>query len=476
MVKNKSTKKSESYHANNFLSLIRQEKKAWIFQKFKINFTDPEFINKNRKYLAILVIIDFKSKQILDYLKTGTVFNAGHVTRKIKKMIENQKIQPEKSIDHRLIIHTATERPFTTKTWLDLKQSEDCKDLFVYSMGKDPLPELDPLFIEIEKIKKKNLPSQLINFVNTKDFTKKSDKVINKLLNDVSKNYKEKQKENEVLEHSVPEIEIKKNIQLNLKAKNALNAGEEKNDQSKTEKNEVNSGEEKNDDSEIEIYKNEFNSIYSKIKSIRPQSENFLDENFVLDRYEERTIEVLHQLATLAHVQFQVLDGQLKKMQNGLDRIEKRLERKKKKQKTLHLRDPVGISIFEKFFNYESFSVNTLTRVSEAQFRIATVIAYATGCRINEIRECTYDDLKDATKNFKLKIIQPKVSEPRDCFIAESMVEFLRKIEPDIKFLLCSKLVHVRIKFTFYKKEWLRVRTPCVLFFFFLFTLNLLKI
>jgi hypothetical protein len=61
------------------------------------------------------------------------------------------------------------------------------------------------------------------------------------------------------------------------------------------------------------------------------------------------------------------------------------------------------------------------------------IFADATDCRLNKLPEYTYH-VKNTTKNFKLKIIQPKVNQARDFILANTIIEFFQKIEPDFKF------------------------------------------
>ncbi len=73
--------------------------------------------------------------------------------------------------------------------------------------------------------------------------------------------------------------------------------------------------------------------------------------------------------------------------------------------------------------------------MSFTQFRIALIILYITGARVNEIKDLTYDDLIAIPKTKRVVLLQKKQRTHRIIPITSKQLDFIKYIEKDIKIL-----------------------------------------
>nr|QWE36189.1 hypothetical protein [Oedogonium capilliforme]QWE36192.1 hypothetical protein [Oedogonium capilliforme] len=147
----------------------------------------------------------------------------------------------------------------------------------------------------------------------------------------------------------------------------------------------------------------------------------------------------IQKLAQLNQLQFLSISDQLNEQFQTIrlliDKIDKKLNKKRNKHITLPLRDPIAFEIYQKLLNFPYADDRKLKLISYAQFRISAVLLYCTGSRINEIREFTYDDFVNAKKQQRIQTIQTKTHESRFCVLGQMALQQLDRIEDDIQFL-----------------------------------------
>lgn len=106
------------------------------------------------------------------------------------------------------------------------------------------------------------------------------------------------------------------------------------------------------------------------------------------------------------------------------------LKNNKVKSKKKPLRDPLTNTMLN--FLLSKPRNKRERQICYSRFRVATTLLWATGLRVNEIRELTQDDFTQLFAQKKLSIFQPKVREHRDVFFSLNAIDVLLSLKKDI--------------------------------------------
>jgi integrase len=99
------------------------------------------------------------------------------------------------------------------------------------------------------------------------------------------------------------------------------------------------------------------------------------------------------------------------------------------------LRDPVSKDLFPFFFSNAENSFKYQRDLRQAQLRIAYIILYHVGLRINEIRELTQQDIKDARKSYQFNIIHHKTSKSNIYVLSKKAVKDLNQLDNEFNII-----------------------------------------
>jgi integrase/recombinase XerD len=118
-----------------------------------------------------------------------------------------------------------------------------------------------------------------------------------------------------------------------------------------------------------------------------------------------------------------------------IEDLNKKVKKRSSAKAHVPLRDPVLRPIFDLIINNRKLYLKKHAAIAYSQFRVAFVVLFATGARINEIRSLEYDELKNIKKTERLRLFQSKVNEPRFCYLGKDLIDLFDHIEDDIEFL-----------------------------------------
>ncbi len=140
-------------------------------------------------------------------------------------------------------------------------------------------------------------------------------------------------------------------------------------------------------------------------------------------------------LATLNQAQYIALNEKLEEIDSKINELSSKVKRKKRKQNTLALRDPVAREIYDTFMQFFPKGKTPAQTVHYAQMRIVVVVLYTTGARVNEIKELTYDDFKNVPKTGSLSLKQTKTNEYRMVYFGTNIVKEFEKINDEVEYI-----------------------------------------
>lgn len=396
---------------------VPQINKVWSMDDVKIEF------GEDKGYIRVLHVLDLCSRKILGYLITTQDFNAAHVVRKCSYLLLSENIQEFDDESKRLIIHTDRHTHFTSKTWWDFFQRNAKRTRISMSPLSNAMSEpfncnvrhmSIPLNEDVKESMKMLLPLKLKKLPEG-EHTNKSYKII---IDEFIFYYNEKHK------HSVRKNTPDSEPILGDSAVIAV----QRNTSSLLEHR-----------VEVSQYKEQLHKTYEKLMFLDQDKSKNEAEEFLVKKLETLIQTETRKLALLNHQQFISVNDDLKQIQETVNRLEKRFERRSKEHATLPLRDPIVYSIYEKILNLPFYSSQKQELIPFIQFRIATVILYITGSRINEIIDLTYQDIKNAKQTNRLATIQHKTKEPRMCVLGEHALAELDRIQDDFNFLFIEE-------------------------------------
>lgn len=136
-------------------------------------------------------------------------------------------------------------------------------------------------------------------------------------------------------------------------------------------------------------------------------------------------------LAKLTQAQFQVLSNKLDSLAESFKEFS-HPRRKKKNSILVPLRDPVLEPTFQKILQIPRTMQTKASILSFSQFRIALVLMYLTGTRVNEIKFLTKKDILHLKNYKKLRLGGKKKRVIRVAYETEQIMQYFSWIEQDI--------------------------------------------
>ena len=177
------------------------------------------------------------------------------------------------------------------------------------------------------------------------------------------------------------------------------------------------------------------------------------DDNLVLNVIDDRLQGIYALIQTNPDVTREYVEQALLPIQDMLEDIDGKinilLPNKKKKYNTLPLRDPVHTELFEVFVNAAGSSSKYKQDLKCAQLKIAYTILFYVGLRVNEIRQFTEEDIKNAIKTAQFSVIHFKQKEPHIHVISDLAVKELK----NLKYYYDIIFVKYKYKFLFGKDQ-----------------------
>jgi transposase InsO family protein len=426
--------KKIKYYAPNLLCSrfnVAQINKVWTLDDVSIQ------IKKAQTNLRILHIIDLSSRKILNVLCTTKDFNASHITRAIKILLVKHNISDFDNEELRLIIHTDRDTHFTSKTWWQLFQENDKK--IRISMSPDASPKANAVSERFNR----NLKH--MSFETNEDLSYQVNLRLVKLLEDLPSSDQNiihyKQIVNQFV-HYYNEHHVHKTIQNTPSYEHHVHTVTEpiigdpeiiasRNDGSSPIEHCI----------EIELYKEKLHTSFLEYdKYCRstddPNFQHFFSQvrKTLEPEFNELKL-MMHKMALINQVEFQQTREQIDHFYDVIQQVKKKASKNKKTTKTLPLRDPVAFQLFQQIMLFHCSSSNLNELIAFSQFRVVGVLLYITGCRVNELRNYTYEDFEYALQNRKMSIIQPKTKSPRFAVMGEKAYQQLQLIQDDLIFL-----------------------------------------
>ncbi len=404
---------------------VAQINKVWTLDDVLIP------IDKNDSYLRVLHIIDLSSRKVLNTLCTTKDFNSAHIARAVNILIAQHHIQDFDDEESRLIIHTDRDSHFTSKTWYNLFLKHPKKIRISMSPIKRPkanavserwnrnakhmifdcvhdfctqikttLPEqLNQLSDEECNITiYKRLVHNFVNFYNDKHIHR-----ISQITPTLS------HKIHEEVEPHLPQPEV-------IAVRNNASAPKEHR-------------------LAVEKYKLQLISFYNKAQAVQKHTEYDTGLQYILENIQNIVQNEIQKLAVLNQTQFVSLSEDMQRIEQFIQKLDAKLSKQKTQHVTLPLRDPIAYPIYDKLMNATCLHYHKNHLIAFARFRIVCVLLYCTGCRVNEMRLLTYDDLQSIIKTARMQVVQDKVHEARFCVLGSRALQELERIIPDIEYL-----------------------------------------
>lgn len=200
---------------------------------------------------------------------------------------------------------------------------------------------------------------------------------------------------------------------------------------------------------EIKNYRSQNNKVISILDELATKQTEIVDrtpfddyENNIAMKLIDQRITELYQLVlqnpeiTKEYVENAVeplredLQEVSQELNQGIEEIKKLVSPKSKsKRDLLPLRDPLNKDLFPIFFNNAGNVFKYQKDLRQAQLRIAYTILYHVGLRINEIRNLSEKDIRDAIKIHQFNLIHFKTNQPHIHILSNHAVNDLKKLE-----------------------------------------------
>lgn len=391
---------------------------------------DTKFSFKNSKdKLSVLIFIDVGSRKVIKYIVTKKNFNAHHIFRAADLLIKTRLIPDSEDQAQRLIIHTDRDNHFTSKIWMSLQEKYPKK--IQLSMSEQGKPKQNAVSERFHRtLKNMNLKqvneffdeSNLRNIIANLEINDKSTKELKELISQYIDEYNSNRIHSTL---KVPPDCIETAAYI---AKDIIHEPEHfaaRNDESSPIE----------DIYSINDFRNKILLNYNEFKKSQNLEDLTPNDLFLLNQIDKVIQRHALSLAQLTQAQYQALQSQLEDVETSLEELKKRQERKAKEHKTLPLRDPVLHKTFLKIIDFPILIHKKQLALSLAQFKINCVIMYLTGCRINETKRITKDELLSIDETKRIPIIQTKTNSARFAYIGPTGRSFIYKIADEIDFV-----------------------------------------
>lgn len=395
--------------------------KLWSVDDTKIKFSDSP------SQLSILFIIDLASRKVIKFLLTKQDFNSSHIKRAVKNLIVSRNIPSQKEKTNRLIIHTDRDTHFCSKTWLSLQQ--EYQDKIICSMSEQASPKQNAVSerfhrtiknvtidTTIKEYQNKNLVNVLKETKSNTFSTKELKNIVQLYVNHYNNNAIHR-----TLQSTPNFYDTACNETRNLIGEPHVIA---------VRNNETSPIE---DRIAVSEYKKQIFYLFQEAQDLLNDNQLSDQNKLILKKAQQIVQNENKKLATLTQAQFSVVTDQLEEIQTTLDNIKESKKRKKNSSILLPLRDPILADTFLQILNAPLFSKRSQEIVSYAQFKIAFLVLYLSGARVNEIRYLRKEDFDSLEQTKRLPIHQTKTHNARFAYLGPEALTLMKQVELELE-------------------------------------------
>ena len=179
---------------------------------------------------------------------------------------------------------------------------------------------------------------------------------------------------------------------------------------------------------------------------------DFYEDNLALQVIDDRLRDIYALIQSNPELTRQYVEEALLPIQDMLESMDSKLNailpKPKKSRTTLPLRDPVNTDLFRVFFTAAGSHAKYKKDLKCAQLKIAYVILFYTGLRVNEIRFFQEKDIQDAIKTSQFSVVHFKQKEAHIHVISDLAVQQLK----DLKHYYQVIFVKYKYKYLFGKE------------------------
>ena len=195
---------------------------------------------------------------------------------------------------------------------------------------------------------------------------------------------------------------------------------------------------------QVEYYKAESNKVTSILAELAARKAELVDntpfdnfENSIALQLIDNRLNELYSIiqnnpqTTRAYVMeaIEPVEDSLTELHLKIDTL---LPKNKINREVLPLRDPIDINLFPLFFTNAGSQANRRQDLKQSQLRIAYTLLYHTGLRVNEIREITEKNIKDAIATSQTNVIHHKTKQAHIHVLSKTGVLKLKKLKPEL--------------------------------------------
>jgi integrase/recombinase XerD len=140
------------------------------------------------------------------------------------------------------------------------------------------------------------------------------------------------------------------------------------------------------------------------------------------------------------------VEASLLQLHNKIDTL---LPKYKPNREVLPLRDPVDTNLFPLFFTNAGSQAIRQKDLKQAQIRVAYTLLYHTGLRVNEIRQITEENIKNAIATSQITVIHHKTKQSHIHVLSKTAVTKLKQLKNEYAVIFTK----YQFKYLFGKQE-----------------------
>lgn len=409
-------------------------------------------VEKARSVKALFVI-DMATRKVLSHILTFKDFSSRDVIHVIEKLLVTQNVPvivddtnafEDSDVIRHLIIHTDQGKQFTTKKWLEMGHRH--KNTIRLSMSPKATPQANGVSERFNRtFKYLDCPplKEFSSFSKLSLFFKQHDKrfdfpFVLEAVDLFIKFYNEK--------HIVSQMD------------NPPGLTHEMHDKAEKFVKIIPTTALVRSDGPLEalvdvhVFKQKVHEVYKFIQQMQDHAILDTEDSYLLQGFKHFLTKTIEnsiessiqkgntQLAAFIDYRINSVQENLKRVENAVQQISEKLNKRQQRHITLPLRDPILKDFYEALLdNVYVTDNNAHSLVRLAQMRISTVILYTTGARVNEIRGLLLEDLAKVHRTQQIKIIQDKTQMCRICVLPENALYQYVRVQESIDYLLLEK-------------------------------------
>jgi transposase InsO family protein/site-specific recombinase XerD len=408
--------------------LLRRNLLADINIVWSVDDTKVPFLDSNN-LLTVLFFIDIGSRKILDFIATKTDINSSHVTRTAMKLIRKHHTRLDKERNNYIILHSDQDTHFTSKKWFSLE--EQFKGYVRLSMSEPGKPMENGVSERLNGTFKHMIVKDEKSILNNTSF-------MQFFSNIHSDQYSTKQLKNFLKEFVVYYNTTHKHRILDSQPEtvhSSFSVARHFCDPPQIKAVRINGSSPVEDVQAVKLHRQDLFEKAIEIRDKYYQDDLNSHEKRLLNEVDRLVKIESKKLATLSQAQFSVLFDKLEEIQEDFEQSLNKKKMKSRKVQKVPLRDPILFETFLLILKTPAKFKQISEEISWAQFKIAMVLAYISGCRINEIATFTFEDFINVKNTKILTLLQTKQNEIRQVAVGDNGRSLLDLIEYEVIFL-----------------------------------------